>query len=527
MKKNLVLLCLPVIFYSCIKVDSITVKDNSLQATVDVDAKANLTANTNATANINTNLQTSFIDNTSAFPVINMPNEIEIDKNSIIDINFDSRIDLKNLLSWYSTNDNIIKIISSGKVQAIGEGQANLIVLYKDRTAKIMKIKVKENQNIQSNPTIIPSPIYTTVSTPYPTPIYTYIPTPSPIQTIYITPTPYSVPTNNLYITPIPTPIYTPTPTPIITPSPIPTITPTPSPVPSQLPNIYPTYPKSYSFINYNNKLTGIKLNARNINVSPNGKKIVYSDKDAVIYIKDYETKEETKLINTGHYPIFINDEKIIYIDDNGIFKINIDGSQQEKVFELGFGSFFGFSPDGTKFMYRKDYETEIYLMDIATKQSIKINVVDNYNFFSSFEWSYDSTKIVGTKGIINKNRAEEAILLYDSKGNLLDSFYNTGLYPRLSPDNKKIAYYNQNGLFMIDVETKQITQLAKETSGLLGLKIDWSSDSKKIYYQSYASMGDNKYINLYDLETMSYKNILIGYLSDYNDILDRVITSP
>lgn len=79
----------------------------------------------------------------------------------------------------------------------------------------------------------------------------------------------------------------------------------------------------------------------------------------------------------------------------------------------------------------------------------------------------------------------------------------------------------------MIDIKTKQITHLAKEVSGMLGVKIDWSNDGKKIYYQSYASMGDNKYINFYDLETMTYKNVLIGYLHDYNDILDTIITSP
>lgn len=435
MKKNLILLSLPLIIYSCVKIDAINIKDNNLQATANVDAKANLTANTNATANINTNLQNTFIDNTSAFPVINMPNEIEIEKESIIDINFDTRIDFKNSLSLYSTNDNILKILSFGKIQAIGQGQANLIVLYKDRTAKIMKIKVKETLNIKPSPTVTPSPIYTIVVAPYPTPIYTYNPTPYTNPTPYVIPTP--VPTNYIYITPSPT--YTPNPTSIpttiVTPTPIPTATPTPSPIASQLPNIYPAYPRDYSFVNYNNKLTGIKLNARTINVSPNGKKIVYSDKDAAIYIKDYETKEETKLRNTGHYPIFINNEKIMYVDDNGIFKMNTDGSEQEKLFDLGFGSFFSFCPDGTKFMYRKDYEPEVYLMDIASKQSTKIDLIANNNLFSTFEWSNDGSKIVGTKGLISKNRSEEAILLYDNKGNLINSFYKTGFYPRLSPD--------------------------------------------------------------------------------------------
>lgn len=146
-------------------------------------------------------------------------------------------------------------------------------------------------------------------------------------------------------------------------------------------------------------------------------------------------------------------------------------------------------------------------------------------NILSGFEWSDDSTKIVLSKGFLT-NKAEESIDILDANGNILKTFPNTGFYPRrLSPDNKKIAYYTYKGLFIIDTETNEITKLASEESGLLGLKIDWSKDGKKIFYQSYLTLGNNNYINVFDLETMTYKNIFQGgFLVEYNDSLDKIV---
>lgn len=528
MKKSTGFILFALISSSCVKIDAINIKDNQLQATANVDAKANITANTNASANLQSNL----IYNYSAYPVsINLPEEISITEGSILDIGFDPKFDLKNIINWYSSNENILKILSPGKALGLLEGEANIILLHRDQKAQILKVKVKKsNTSTISSPSVVILPSHTPTSTPSSDIIYTI---PSPTSYPTIAPTPY--PTSTVTPSYIPSPISTPTPVPVIvTPTPIvptPTITPTPF-VPVTKP-YYITAPlpntKKLNLLNPNGGTFGLSLTAKSMKFSSDGKKIVYTDENGFINTMNYDGTEKIKFKNIGYFPQFTdNNSKILYFNDEGIFKISLDGINKELISKSGFGAVVKFSPDGKKLIYIND--SSYYVMYIDGSEKTKLIPIFGLGFFHSCEWSDDSSKIVINNGENGGPLVDKVIYIFESNGTNIKKLSNTGFYPALSPDNKKIAYYTNEGLFIINTDGTEKVQLTNEPNSLLGLKIDWSSDSSKIAYQIYSSIdgratGNNYFINVFDFETMSSKNISSNsFLIEWNDALDKII---
>lgn len=106
---------------------------------------------------------------------------------------------------------------------------------------------------------------------------------------------------------------------------------------------------------------------------------------------------------------------------------------------------------NGSKVVFEKDYQ--LYLYDVATKKSTKINV-----------------------GISRNNvlvKAQE----FDVRGNI--SAYD------LSPDGKKLAFISRGELFVSDADGKFVRQIDKSSAGLeeRSLEVKWLSDNRTLLF--------------------------------------------
>lgn len=142
------------------------------------------------------------------------------------------------------------------------------------------------------------------------------------------------------------------------------------------------------------------------------------------------------------------------------------------------------------------------YLSGTQTKTLVNSEDLDNVDYFTSYEFNSDESKILlATKQErVYRYSALGTYYVYDtatSKATLLSE--NKVQEPTFSPDGNKVAFGYENNLFVKDLntgETQQITQDGKKNSIINGITdwvyeeefgfvraFDWSKDSKHIAY--------------------------------------------
>ena len=140
-------------------------------------------------------------------------------------------------LTWTSSNKNVAKVSTKGKVTAIKAGKAVITVKTANGKRAKCTITVKAVVKPTPEPTKEPTPEPTEEPTPVPTEEPAPVPTeePTPVPTEEPTPVPTEEPTPVPTEEPTPVPTEEPMPVPTVEPTPVPTVEPTPEPTPVPL----------------------------------------------------------------------------------------------------------------------------------------------------------------------------------------------------------------------------------------------------------------------------------------------------
>jgi len=177
------------------------------------------------------------------------------------------------------------------------------------------------------------------------------------------------------------------------------------------------------------------------------------------------------------------------------IYVMNSDGSDQTRLTQNPGRDFFPkWSPDGTKisFLSERGEGNGLYIMNIdgsnqkllTSSTSEKIGLGD----FSWLSWSPDGKKIVFVNYASNKG-SDLSIISVDelNQFKLTDTPNIDEFTPSWSPNGLKIAFFREQGLFVIDSDGSNEVEIAKNTSWRNSLS--WSPDGSKIAFWGSGSL--------------------------------------
>lgn len=143
-------------------------------------------------------------------------------------------------------------------------------------------------------------------------------------------------------------------------------------------------------------------------------------------------------------------------------------------------------SPDGTQIAYTSSPHgnTDLYLMDADGSNQTPLTATPEND--AGAAWSPDGDRLVFTREVTNTETSLFLLTLSDLQVTRLTT--STGDFaPDWSPDGQKIAFISSQELMVMDLNTRQITQLTDNE--YVDWSPDWSPDGTKLL--AYA-MGHN-----------------------------------
>ncbi len=298
-------------------------------------------------------------------------------------------------------------------------------------------------------------------------------------------------------------------------------------------------------------------------------------------YVYDFKTKKTVKLSDKGKqmYAYFApKGNKIAYVIDNNLFckdlntnteiQITSDGKWNsiinggsdwvyEEEFELVRA--FEWSPDGNKIAYYKFNESdvpefdmmtyrgelypqnyefkypkvgeknstiELYIYDLTTKKSQKVNITKDYEYIPRIKWTYDGASLC----VFTMNRLQNDLELFladPATGNTKSMFQETAkCYLEINndltflPDNKTFIWKSEKDgwyhLYQYDMSGKLINQITKGNWDVTEFK-GYDEATKTIYYMgTQASIFES---NLYSVSLDGKKTNKITTKSGMNTV--------
>lgn len=200
----------------------------------------------------------------------------------------------------------------------------------------------------------------------------------------------------------------------------------------------------------------------------------------------------------------------IAYSYSNRVWIMDISTGEKTAI---GYGYWPLWSPDGKKIAYsfydgNGDYRIAVY--DAVTGDSAPLTGGAGVNEWG-MSWSSGGNRLA----FINKSGGQHEIWLKDLAADT-KKLVRSGLYyrpaPRLSPDGDKIAYFENNSLYIVDVAGGDTILADDDTDGY---SIDWSPDSRKLAFVSYGN--SNADIFIFDVTTLNRTQIT-SLASDESD---------
>lgn len=174
------------------------------------------------------------------------------------------------------------------------------------------------------------------------------------------------------------------------------------------------------------------------------------------IYLYDFETNIETSLVSqyVGNKPLWSPDgERILYTGARTAFDISsvyiLELNSSSRRIAIGFDA--SWFPNNEKIAYTKRENTgidnfSIYVID-ANSPDIGWRVSDDTNINKTFIWS--------------------------------------GFYPKVSPNNRKILFYNDSDLYIANSDGSEVRKIAENISADDFL---WSPNGEKIAFRRYVN---------------------------------------
>ncbi|NOZ67934.1 MAG: hypothetical protein GXP46_01490, partial [Deferribacteres bacterium] len=181
----------------------------------------------------------------------------------------------------------------------------------------------------------------------------------------------------------------------------------------------------------------------------------------------------------------------------------------------IGHGYWPTWSPGGRRVAYsfydtNGDYRLAVY--DTATGNSTVLTDGTGVNEWG-ISWSSGGSRVA----FVNQNGGQYEIWFKDmatNTGKLIrsGSYYRPA--PRLSPDGDKIAYFDNNSLYIVDVATGD-TVLVDDNIYAGSGSIDWAPRGKKLAFAAY----ENENVNIFVLDIETLERTRITSNPDRNDL--------
>ncbi|MEK6744612.1 MAG: CARDB domain-containing protein [Nitrospirota bacterium] len=169
------------------------------------------------------------------------------------------------------------------------------------------------------------------------------------------------------------------------------------------------------------------------------------------------------------------------YASDSGqIQLLDLAASIVAELTPQGYGP--SWSPDGSKIVYESDatYPPQIVIHDVATNSDTPLTGELPANIYAPFSWSADGNRFTFMGYSYGPDVHGYAIWLKDlTSGELTPAVVKDSIYEHaLSPDGGRLAYFQNGGLFVLDLSTGQESSIGPATDGW---SLSWSPDGNRI----------------------------------------------
>jgi Tol biopolymer transport system component/flagellar hook assembly protein FlgD len=221
-------------------------------------------------------------------------------------------------------------------------------------------------------------------------------------------------------------------------------------------------------------QISSLDHSAYEASLSPDGKRLAY-EYNGSIWLKTLDTDNTIQIILKGYSPIW--------------------------------------SPDGRRLVYifwDSNWNDRIGIYDIETGSSTPLtDYTDAYEYSPS--WSFDGNRVA----FVSNRGGSDDVWIKDLATGTLTQITNN-IYasnPKLSPDGKKVAYFEYPNLYIVDITSGNTIQVDTQDE----YPIDWSSDSKGLTFVSYRN--GNGDIFVLDINTQNQIQITDSASDEFNPV--------
>ena len=222
------------------------------------------------------------------------------------------------------------------------------------------------------------------------------------------------------------------------------------------------------------------------------------------IYLMDADGSNVTRLTDTGgtaEFPSWSANNEIVYLQDDQLTIIGIDGSNVRPVSADGGATFVGgiqpaWSPDGTRIAFvveQDDNNSDLYVIDANGANLTQLTTAQGQDQHPS--WSPDGNQIAFSTErdgqfeiyVYNLNNGEETRITQDDARDVQPAWSRNGAQIAFASDRND----NNQEIFVMNANGENVTRLTNSPN--TDTQPSWSADNNRIVFVSQRDGGDRE----------------------------------